>query len=129
MKIDTMTRAITCKKMIRAKIDLNRIRLFHLRHKVPDTAYGVDCYLGAMLGKLLTQTMDIDFNGIGCDLAGQSEEFVLDQLLRHDAILAPNQEFEHRCFTAGQDLRFTIDEGLPAFSVKRDVTHLQRTPE
>src|SRR5262245_20934901 len=129
MKIDTISSAITCKKMIRAKIDLNRIRLFHLRHKVADTAYGVDCYLSAMLGKLLTETMDIDFNGIGCDLAGQSEDFVLDQLLRHDVILAPHQEFEHRSFAAGQDLRFAIDESLPAFSVKRDVARLQRTPE
>src|SRR5438445_10720209 len=129
MKIDRMITAITCKKMIRAKIDPNRIRLLALSEKVPHTAYGVDDDIGAMIGELLAETMDIDFNGIGCDLGGQSENLVFDQLFRHHAVLATHKEFEDRRFASGQDLRLFVDERLPAFGVEHDVADMQRTSE
>src|SRR5262249_1958973 len=90
MKIDTMTTAITCRKMIRAKIDLNRIPLHGLGEEIADTAYGMDDDAGAVLGKLLAKAVNIDFDGIGGDLAGESENLVFDQLFRHNAVLAPH---------------------------------------
>ena len=69
MKIATVTSAIVCKKIICAKIDLKRIRLFTLSKKVSDTADGVDYDLGVAVVKLLANTMDVDFNGIRRDIA------------------------------------------------------------
>jgi len=44
-------------------IDLNRITLF-LSDEISDAAYGMDLYPGAFVRELLSQTMDIDFDGI-----------------------------------------------------------------
>src|SRR3982074_1029863 len=58
-----------------------------------------------------------------------SENLIFDEFFRHDAVLAPHQELQHRSLAAGQDLWFVIDECLPAFGVERQIAYLQRTPE
>src|SRR6266404_7433841 len=92
IKIDVMTTAITGRITMREMIDLNRITLF-LGDEISDAADGVDLHLGALVGKLLAQTMDIDFDGIRGDVAGKPEDVVLDLLLRHNASLAAHQKF------------------------------------
>src|SRR5947207_1176924 len=109
MKIDMMTTAITCKKMIRAKIDLKRIQLVCLGEEVADTAYGMDDDAGAVLGKLLAKAVNINFDGIGGDLAGESENVIFGQLFRHNAVLASHQKLEDGRFTGGQNLRLVVD--------------------
>src|SRR6266576_1467274 len=88
MKIDMKTTAITCKKMIRAEIDLKRIQLLGLGEQISDTAYSMDHDVSALLGKLLPKAVNIDFDGIGGDLTGESKNVVFDQLFRHNAVLA-----------------------------------------
>src|ERR1700730_7170312 len=95
MKADTAITAITCEKMIRAKIDLKRILLFALGNKIADAADGMNFDFGAALREVLPKTMDVDFDGIRRDLAGQPENVIFDQFFRDDASLAPHQELEH----------------------------------
>jgi len=45
-------------------------RLF-LGYEVSDTANGVDLHLGATLGQLFAQAMDVDLDRIRGDIAGQ----------------------------------------------------------
>src|SRR5215510_15284488 len=106
-----------------------RSRRFFLGYQVADTADGVDLHLGAALGELLAQTMDVDLDRIGGDLAGEAENLILDQLLGHDPVLAPHQHLEHRGLARGQHMRLVVDKGLPAFSVERQVRDLQRASE
>src|SRR5712691_2510433 len=101
MKIDTITTAMTCKNMMRAKIDLNRMALLAFGDKVSDTANGADFDLGAALGKLFPKAMDIDLDRIRGDLAGQPEDMIFNQFFRDNAVLAPHQELEHRGLTGG----------------------------
>jgi hypothetical protein len=62
--------------MIRAEIDLRRKGLLGFAEEVADAADGVDFDIGAALCELLAQAMDVDFDGIGGDLAGQAEDMV-----------------------------------------------------
>src|SRR6516165_5530143 len=103
-------------------------RLF-LGYEVSDTANGVDLHLGATLGQLFAQAMDVDLDRIRGDIAGQSKNVIFDQFLGDDAILAAHQEFEHRRLARRQDLRFVIDECLAAFGVECEVRNLKRASE
>src|SRR5579872_1097647 len=78
---DVIATAITCRITIREMIDSNRITLF-LGDEIADAADGVDRHPGAPVRQLLAQAMDIDFDGVGGDVAGQPEDVVLDLLLR-----------------------------------------------
>src|SRR3984893_16063400 len=73
--------------------------------------------------------MDVDFDRVRGDVAGQSKNVILDQLLRDNAILAAHQEFKHRRLARRQDLRFVIDECLAAFGVECEVRNLKRASE
>src|SRR5262249_34677783 len=119
MEISTTT--ITCRNMIRAKIDLKRTALLGFGEEGADAADGVDFNVGATLGELLAKTMDINLDRVRGYLAGQAKNMVFDQLLGDHAILAPHQELEHGGLAGGQDVRPVVDEGLPAFGVEREV--------
>jgi hypothetical protein len=54
---------------------------------------------------------------------------IFDQFLRHDAILASHQQFEHGRLAGGEKLRLLVDECLPAFGVECEVRDLQCAPE
>src|SRR6516162_9754785 len=103
-------------------------RLF-LGYEVSDTANGVDLHLGATLGQLFAQAMDVDLDRIRGDIAGQSKNVIFDQFLGDDAILAAHQEFEHRRLASRQDLRFVVDECLAALGVECEVGNLKRASE
>src|SRR5262245_47995170 len=100
-----------------------------LGYEVSNTANGVDLHLGATLGQLFAQAMDVDLDRIRGDIAGQPENVIFDQFLRDDAVLAAHQEFEHRRLASRQDLWFAVDERLAALGVERDVRNLQRASE
>src|SRR5215813_12703447 len=126
MKTDTMITAITCRKMMRAKIDLKRIPLLALGNKIADTADGMNLDLGAVLRELLAKAMDVDFDGIGGDLAGQPEDVIFRQLFRDHAILAPHQQLEHGGLAGRQNLRLVVDIRLPALGVECEIGDLKR---
>src|SRR5215831_10520684 len=100
-----------------------------LGYEVSNTANGVDLHLGATLGQLFAQAMDVDLDRIGGDVAGQPENVIFDQFLRDDAVLATHQQFEHGRLAGGENLRFVVDECLPAFGIECEVRNLQRAPE
>jgi hypothetical protein len=54
---------------MREIIDLNRITLF-LGDEISDAAYGVNLDFGALIGELLSETVDIYFDGIRRDFSG-----------------------------------------------------------
>src|SRR5262249_60433205 len=128
-QIEKSTSTITCRNMIRAKIDLNRRVLLGFAEEVADTSDGVNFNVGAALCELLAETMDVDLDSIGGDLARQPEDMILDQLLRYDAILSPHQQLEHRGLARRKDVRLVIDIGLPALGVERKIGDLQRAAE
>src|SRR6516164_6972598 len=125
IRIDVIATAITCRITIREMIDLNRITLF-LGDEVSDAANGMDLYLGALVGKLLAQTMHVDFDGVGGDFSGDSENVVLDLLLRNHAALAAHQKFEHVGFARRQHLRLVVDRGLAAAQIELEVGDMKR---
>src|SRR5215475_3892329 len=100
-------------------------RLF-LGYEVSDTANGVDLHLGATLGQLLAQAMDVNLDRIRGDIAGQPENVIFNQFPRDNAILAAHQKLEHRGLACGQDLRFAVDECLSTLGVECDVRNLKR---
>src|SRR5215471_7253750 len=100
-------------------------RLF-LGYEVSDTANGVDLHLGATLGQLFAQAMDVDLDRIRGDVAGQPENVIFNQFLRDNAILATHQEFQHRRLASRQDLRLVVDECLTALGVECEVRNLER---
>jgi hypothetical protein len=65
---------------MREMIDLNRITLF-LGDEISDTAYGMDLHPGALIGELLSETMNIYFNSIRRDVSRKPEDMILDLLL------------------------------------------------
>src|SRR5262245_26920110 len=110
MRIAVTTMATTWRNMMRDMIDLKRSTLLVLRHDVAQAADGVDLHLGAAVGELLPQAMDVDLDCIRRDIAGDAENLVFHQLLRNDIALAPHQELEHRGLTGREDLRVFVDE-------------------
>src|SRR6516165_2928972 len=126
IRIDVIATAITCRITIREMIDLNRITLF-LGDEVSDAANGMDLYLGTPVGKLLSQAMDINFDSVGGDFPGDSENVVLDLLLGNHAPLAAHQKFEHIGFARRQHLRLIVDRGLTAAQVEFEVGDVKRT--
>src|SRR5262249_16039214 len=103
-------------------------RLF-LGYEVSDAANRVDLHLGAALGQLFAQAMDIDLDCIRGDIAGQTENMVLDQFFRDNAILAPHQEFEHGSLAGCAELWLVVDERLVALSIEWKVWNLHGTCE
>src|SRR5579871_3596692 len=103
-----MTTATTCRKTMREMIDLKRSTLLFLGDQVAHTANGVDLDLGAALEQLFAQPVYVDLDGIRPDLAGMTEDVVLDLLLGDDASLAAHQEFEHRGFARRQHLGLIV---------------------
>src|SRR5262249_20252586 len=103
-------------------------RLF-LGYEVSDAANRVDLHLRAALGQLFAQAMDIDLDRIRGDIAGQTENMVLDQFFRDNAILAAHQEFEHGSLAGCKELWLVVDERLPAFRIECKVRNLQRASE
>ena len=89
----------------------------------------MDLHLGAALGQLFAQPVDVDLDRIRGDIARQAENVIFNQLLGDHAILATHEDFEHGRLTRGEDLRFLIDESLPTFGIKREVGDLQRASE
>ena len=71
--------------------------------------------------KLLAQAMDIDLDRVRGDLAGMSEDVVLDLLLGDHASLAAHQELEHRGLAGREHLRLIVDRGLPVLRVEREI--------
>src|ERR1700748_588176 len=96
IRIEVMTTATTCRNTIRDMIDWNRSTLFFLGDEVADPADGMHLHLGAAVGALLAQAMDIDLDRVGSDLAGMAEDVILNLFLGDHAALASHQEFEHR---------------------------------
>ena len=60
--------AITCRKMMRPRIDLNRRLALNLCKEIPYAAYRMDLYRGSMLEQLLAQAVNIDLDRIRGDL-------------------------------------------------------------
>src|SRR5215469_6261056 len=116
-----MATATTWRKTIREMIDLKRSTLFFLRDQVTHAANGVHLDPGAALGELLAEAMDIDLDGVRGDLAGMSENMVLDLLLGDDAALAAHQKLEHRGFARRQHLRLVVDRGLAVLGVESEI--------
>src|SRR5882762_2543436 len=106
---------------MREMIDLDRSTLLFLRDEVADAAYGMDLYPGAVLGKLLAQSMDVDFDRFRGDLAGMSEDMSLDLLLRNDAPLAAHQQFEHGGLASREQLGLIVDRGLPVSRIEFEI--------
>src|ERR1700676_3897033 len=126
IRMDVIATAITCRITMREMIDLNRITLF-LGDEISAAAEGLDLHLGALVGKLLAQAMDIDFDGVRSDLSGKPEDMVLDLLLRHHAPLAAHQKFEHRGFARRQYLRLVVDRRLAITQIKFQIGDVKRT--
>jgi len=80
IKIDVRATAITCKITMREMIDLNRITLF-LSDEISDAAYGMDLHPGAFIEELLSETMNVYFDGIRRDVSRKPEDMILDLLL------------------------------------------------
>src|SRR5262245_54732440 len=103
-----MSSAIRCRKMMRTKMDLKRNISFARGDEIPNAADGANVDLRTALGKPFPQAVDVDFYRVGPDLTGKAENMIFNNLLRHDAILAAHEEFEHRQLAPGQDLRLLI---------------------
>src|SRR5258707_3307148 len=121
IRTEVMTTATTCRITMREMIDLNLSTLFFLRDEITDAANGMNLDLGAALRKLLAQAVDIDFDRIRCDLAGMSEDMVLDLFLGDDASFAAHQEFEHRDLARRKELGLIVDRGLPVSRVEFEI--------
>src|SRR5579863_6936946 len=128
IKTEVIATAITCRITMREMIDLNLITLF-LGDEVSDAADGMDLYLGAFVGKLLAQAMNVDLDGVGGDVAGEPEDMVLDLFLRDHASLAAHQKFEHRRLARRQHLWLIVDRRLPAAQIKAEIGDMKRTAE
>src|SRR5262249_38580927 len=129
MKTDTITTAMTCRKMIQAKIDLKRIALFALGNQVADAAHGMNFNLGAPLRELFAEAMDVDLDGIRGDFAGESKNMILDQLFRDHMPAAPHQQLEPGGLAGRQNLGPVVDICLAAFGVEREVGDVKRAAE
>ena len=70
--------AITCRKMMRPRIDLNRRLALNLCKEIPYAAYRMDLYRGSMLEQLLAQAVNIDLDRIRGDLVKETEELVFE---------------------------------------------------
>src|ERR1700744_5462681 len=93
IRTDVIATTITCRITIREMIDSNRITLF-LSDEIADATNGVDRYLGTPVGELLAQPVNVDFDGIGSDVAGKAEDVILDLLFRDHPALAAHQQLE-----------------------------------
>ena len=81
------------------------------------------------VGELLAQAMDVDLDRVGGDLAGMSEDVILDLLLGDHAALAAHQQFEHRGLACRQHLWLVVDRGLAVLRVEGEVGDLQARAE
>src|SRR5476651_154834 len=129
MKIAVAITTTACRKMIHDMSDLNRNTLFFLGNEIADAAHGVDLNLGAAIGELFAQTMDINLDGIRGDIVGKPEEMIFNQPLWDDAALAAHQKFEHRRLTGGKHLRLIVNIYLPALGIENEVGNAQRAAE
>src|SRR5215470_4165724 len=127
MKMEVITTAITCRQMIREIIDLKRNTLFVLSHEIPNAAYGVNLHLGATLGQLPSQTVNIDFDGIRGEFARKTDEVVFGEFLGNHAALATHQEFENRQLARREHFRLVVDERLPASDIEYEIANAQGT--
>src|ERR1700742_2000260 len=125
IRIEVIATTITCSTTMRERIDLNRITFF-LGDEVSDAADGVDLDLRALVGELLAQPVDIDFDGVGGDVAGKPENVILDLLLRNHAPLAAHQKFEHRRLTRRKHLRLIVDQGLTIAQIEFEIGDVKR---
>src|SRR5882724_10393356 len=116
-----MTTATTCRITIREMIDLNLGTLLFLRDEIADAANGVNLHLGAALGKLLAQAVDVDLDRVRRDVPGMSEDMVINLLLGDDAPLAAHQEFEHRDLASRKELGLIVDRGLPVSRIEFEI--------
>src|SRR4051795_11985605 len=137
-KIATTATATMCMNTMREISDLNdgnlavdpaASTLLLLGHHIADAADGVDHDLGAVLGELLAQPRDVDFDRIGGDLALEPEDVVLDVFLRYHPPLPAQQDLEHGGLARGNDARLVVDEDLAAFGVIDEVGKAQRAAE
>src|SRR5579872_3042170 len=124
IRTDVIATAITCRITMREMIDSNRITLF-LGNEITDAADGVDRHLGAAVGQLLAQAVNIDLDGVGSDVAGKTEDMVLDLLLRNHPPLAAHQKLEHLRLARGEHLRLVVDQRLPAAQVEFEIGNVQ----
>src|SRR6266851_355266 len=121
IRTEVMTTATTCRITIREMIDLNLGTLLFLRDEIADAANGVNLHLGAALGKLLAQAVDVDLDRVRRDVPGMSEDMVFNLLLGDDAPLAAHQEFEHRDLAGRKQLGLIVDRGLPVSRVEFEI--------
>src|ERR1700730_8360700 len=129
MKMEVMTTATTCRITMREMIDLNLITLLFLCDQVPHSTNGMDLDLGAPLRKLLAQTVNVDLDRVGGDLARVSKDVVLNLLLGNHAPFAAHQELEHRGFARRQNLGLVIDGGLPVSCIEFEIGDAQRAAQ
>ena len=80
---------------MREMIDFDLIALLVLRDQIANAANGVYLNLGAVLGKLLAETMNVNLNCVRGDVSGMSKDVVFDLFLGYDAPFTAHQEFEH----------------------------------
>src|SRR4051794_39492634 len=140
-KIATTATATMCMNTMREISDLNVglandparnptwATLFLLGHEIADAADGMDHDPGAVLGELLAQPRDVDLDGVGCDLAFEAEDVVLDVLLRHHPPLPAQQDLQHRGLARGNDPRLVVDEDLAALGVVDEIGEAERAPQ
>src|ERR1700755_1255722 len=117
-----MITATICIITMREMIDLNLIALFVLRDQIADAANGVYLNLGAVLGKLLAETMNVNLNFVRCDVSGMPKDVVFDLLLGHDAPFTAHQEFEHLDLAGREKLGAIVYRGLAAPCVELKIS-------
>src|SRR5437764_14791127 len=89
----------------------------------------MDLNLCTTVGKLLAQPVHVNLHRVRGNVPGRPEDVIFDQLLGNHAVLPAQEQFEYCGLARRQDLWLVVDEGLAAFSVKREIADLQRTSE
>src|SRR6202521_4524093 len=129
MKMEAITTATTCRMTMREMIDWKRITLLLLGDEVSYSPNGMNLDLGAALGKLFAQTVNVDLDRIRRDFSRVSEDVILDLFLGHHTPLAAHQQLQHRRFAGRQQLRLVINRGLPVSGIEFEIGDAQRAAE
>src|ERR1700744_6199577 len=110
--------AMMCRTTMRDAVDLSLGTSIVLSNHVADAADGVDLQPRPAFGEVFAQTRDIDFDGIGGDVAGHSEDLVFDRFFGHPAALPAHQQLEHGGFSRREQFGPAVDEDLVALGVE-----------
>ena len=86
----------------------------------------VNDYASAPSGKLLTQAIDIDLNGVGASVLSLSKQLVLKISLWHDLTMTLHQQLQQVCLALRKDLRPAIDEDLSTPGIECQVADVNR---